>query len=291
MITIDLEPKIAKTFVYSAHANFNEEIIFELNVPKFTELLQSCNDNTLLLKISLKSSTDIMFLAIAVDAIRKDFAKLNIVVYISYFNYRNGYVDDFVGKSFSFPVISRILNTIPVDKWIIYNTDYTIRKYLDANVTLIDDYKFLEYCISNWSANTYEQEEDLFILVSDNSLHRKIDPVLKDIGYDGNIATIKKEHERLLFSVNDFQKKSVFVYGEMCMYGEMYISIAKQLETKNCGKLYLVVNNGFFYNGVNDLMLHYKKIYTTDAVSNKKLLELPPSEFNVFQINPGYYVK
>lgn len=218
---------------------------------------------------SIKSSDDLMLLILAIDTIRKDGFKGQLEVFIPYFPYAQADRNFGLGESFSLKTITNILNTLNVDKFIVYDVHSDVASGLLNNCEVIDNSEFVKYVIGDINS------QNLILLSPDAGAYKKIGKLADKIQFKGNVAAANKYRnlssgniESLELSIQDFGGADVLIIDDIIMGGRTFIGLAEKLKERNVGKIFLAVSHGVFNYGLNDLNTHFDGIYTTNSRIN-----------------------
>jgi len=67
------------------------------------------------------------------------------------------------------------------------------------------------------------------------------------------------------------------IVDDICDGGGTFLGLAKELKSKNAGKLYLAISHGIFSKGFESLAKDFQKIFTTDSfktIENKAVVQI-----------------
>ena len=225
----------------------------------------------------LASSDDVILLILFVDMLKKDRA-IDIEVVIRYMPYQQADRDFGQGESFSLNTICKLLGTLDVQKFTIFDPHSDVSAALlsamGSRVEIIDNSAFVLWALNSTMSIANER---IIILSPDAGAFKKIGKLVSKIGFEGEVETAVKNRnikDGSLSSTNvyrnDFNKKNVVIIDDICVGGRTFIELANVLKDKNIGNLYLIVSHGIFSNGFKDLKVPFSGIYTTDSWQSKK---------------------
>ncbi len=83
--------------------------------------------------------------------------------------------------------------------------------------------------------------------------------------------------------VGDFQGKATVIIDDICDGGATFLNLGREIRSRKCGNLYLVVTHGIFSAGFHLLESVFDKIYCTD--SYKVVLHPLVSQFSIWGEN------
>lgn len=216
----------------------------------------------------LKSSNDIMELAMAVDSLRR-IDKTPIKLFAPYLPYgRQDRVCD-SGESFSLKVFADYINFLGFDEIITVDPHSNVTLALFNNLKVITQFDII--------AKHYSVFRDRVlnggIFVSpDTGSAKKTGEIAAFFGHNEYIRADKirdlsngKIKETVVYC-EDFKEKNIFCVDDCCDGGATFIELAKVCKGKNCGKFVLYVSHGIFSKGIDNLLNNgIDEIYTTDS--------------------------
>ncbi len=101
--------------------------------------------NKVQINTRIDSSDDLILLCLAVDVLRKDCNIENLNVFIPYMPYQQADRNFGKGESFALKSICNVLNSLPVDKYTIFDPHSDVSPALLKNCITIDNSEFIEY--------------------------------------------------------------------------------------------------------------------------------------------------
>jgi len=266
MLTLDLTQGIAETAQYKAFKFPGGEVHFKMNFTTETRFS---------IKTRINSSDDFMLLLLVVDTLKENGASY-IEVFIPYFAYqqadRNFSEEGKTFESFSLRTITNILNSLPVDKYTVFDAHSDVTAALLKKVKVVDNSEFVRSVLADIELHSTNV---LTLLSPDAGAYKKIGKLAAKIGFQGEVAAANKYRsistgtiESLELSKEDFQGADILIIDDICMGGRTFIELAKKLKEKNVGNLYLAISHGIFNYGLKELNQHFTKIYTTNSRMN-----------------------
>lgn len=211
----------------------------------------------------IKSFNDIGILLLAVNALRNlDITEINL--FIPYFP---GARQDRLmvkGEPLSVKVYADIINTQNFKSVTIFDPHSEATPALLNNCKVLENYQFIEKVIE-------ELDENTLLISPDGGALKKI---YKVSAYLQNFEVVECSKSRDVktgklsgFKVyaDDLQGKDCLIVDDICDGGGTFLGLAKELKSKNAGKLYLAVSHGIFSHGLDELSSHFERIFTTDS--------------------------
>lgn len=262
-MNIDLTNRFEKNNTYEAWKFPGGELHFRLkSAYKDTSYLYTPIITT------LENSDDLILLCLAVDTIKSYYNNLSIKVFIKYMAYQQADRRFSEYESFSLQTICNILNTLPVDKYIVFDPHSDVTPALLKNCEILDNSFFIESVLSSIDHGFYIK--DKVLLSPDAGAYKKIFKLAEKIGFNGNIECANKYRDHngnldIRLSCDDFEGKPVVIVDDICVGGRTFIQLAEKLQDKNIGKLYLAVSHGVFSNGITLLQKYFDTIFTTNS--------------------------
>lgn len=272
MIKIDLTKGLSDNAQYKAfkfpggeiHVKFKDAFVNMANT-----LAVSPNESFQIVT-RLNTSDDILFLVIAVDTLKKDWPTINVEVVIPYMPYQQADRDFSVGESFSLVSIVRILCSIPVDKYTLYDphSDQSAGffRFGDKKVEVIDNSAYIQQVILKLN------DPNLILLSPDAGAYKKIFKLADKIQFKGEVASANKSRsissgniDSIELSRQDFEGRNVLIVDDICVGGRTFVELAKKLKQRNVGLLSLAVSHGIFSNGFSELEEQFHSIFTTNS--------------------------
>lgn len=223
-------------------------------------------DEHILITHRVRSFSDIGFLLLAVDALKRMGAvKINLL--LPYFPAARQDRQMVSGEPLTVKIYADLLNQLGLNKIHVLDPHSEVTPALLNNCHVIPNFQFIKTVI--------EQLPSSVLLVSpDGGALKKIYKVSE---YLGGIDVIECSKNRDVktgklsgFKVyaDDLQGKDCLIVDDICDGGGTFIGLAEELKRKNAGKLYLAVSHGIFSKGIADLTTVYDGIFTTNSFND-----------------------
>jgi len=261
MITIKLTQGLSDNDQYKAFKFPGGElhIVFKEN---YTHIV-----GEFLIQTRINTSDDLILLILAIETLKKDWPNKKIGVFIPYMPYQQADRDFSIGECFSLKTITTILNSLPVESYTIYDPHSDVTPALLKNCHVIKNSNYIKKVVSVLS-------NELILLSPDAGAYKKIYKLAKDIEFNGEIASANKSRslstgniDSIELSRQDFEGKPILIVDDICVGGRTFVELAKKLQERNAGKLYLAISHGIFSNGLTELAKYFTKVFTTNSRS------------------------
>lgn len=293
MITLDLTKGITTTEQYKAFKFPGGEIHLKLDQRLCGEDFSVIHINT-----RLNTAEDLIFLCIVVDMLKKDFNPY-IEVFIPYMPYQQADRDFSKGECFSLKTITRILNSLPVDKYKVFDPHSDVTAALLDKCEVANNHRFIGHVLGNLygtiglevrmgSFGAYDMKADkqLVLLCPDAGAYKKIFNLAEKIGFKGEILCCQKHRDitngNVEVIVPTLPAKDILIVDDICVGGRTFIEIAKRINLPTGCKKYLAISHGIFSNGFTELSEHFDGIFTTN--SRKDSYEDAPGLLKIYKI-------
>jgi len=211
----------------------------------------------------LQSFNDFGLLLLAIDALQRMGVK-SIDVYIPYFPAARQDRIMVKGESLSVKVYADILNTLHLNSITVYDPHSEVTPALLNNCKVISNHNFIQEVIQ-------DIKEDIILISPDGGALKKIYKLTKALGGIG-VVECSKSRDVKTGQISDFKVytedlkgKSCLIVDDICDGGGTFIGLAKELQNKNTGNLYLAVSHGIFSKGLTELRKYFDKIYSTNS--------------------------
>lgn len=296
MAILDLRKGITKNEEYDAFIFPGGEVHFKLHKPA---VLYVSNGIRIISRVN--SANDLMFLILVVETIRKDGYTGKLEVVLPYMPYQQADRDFSLGECFSLQTVCKILNTLDVDRFFIFDPHSDVSPALLHKTTVLDNSAYVKDILIHLNKDNEGDtlKESLVIISPDAGAYKKIGKLCSKLGWEGELVAANKYRsistgniESLELSKQDFNGKDVLIIDDICIGGRTFIELAKKLREKNAGKIYLAISHGVFSNGFRDLNQYFEEIFCTDSFFNIEdpnfLLIHEKSCHKVKQINIDY---
>lgn len=194
----------------------------------------------------LNSSDDLMNLCLAVDALRHVGVPY-IEVFIPYIPYARQDRVMVPGEPLSVKVFAQILNSLALDKVIVFDA------HSDVSVALIDrchnipNHDMVKALLTSFGLQD-------FVLVSpDLGAYKKIDKLAQKLGYRGEIVTGIKVRDLATGQIvksdvntENLDGKACLIVDDICDGGRTFMELATALKAKGAGEMYFIASHGIF---------------------------------------------
>jgi ribose-phosphate pyrophosphokinase len=157
-----------------------------------------------------------------------------------------------------------MINSLHLNKVTVFDPHSEVTPALLNNCEVIYNYDFIGRAIEDIG-------QDLLLTAPDGGALKKIYKVSEALGgievlECSKSRDVKTGHLKgFRVSADDLQGKSCIIVDDICDGGGTFIGLAEELKKKNAGNLYLAVSHGIFSKGFDDLLKHFKGIYTTNS--------------------------
>lgn len=228
-----------------------------------------------IIDVVLKCSADIIQLLLITDALRQVNSDVKITLFMPYVPYARQDRVCNKGESLSIKVFSNLINAQK------YNKVITIDNHSDVSTAILDNCKNLGVVdwynpdrvtsIRNDAVERGLSQHHIAVVSPDAGSLKKCISFSKAWGGLEVIRADKirdtKTGDIIATEVycDDLQGKSVVIIDDICDGGRTFIEIAKVLQRKNVGDVYLMVTHGIFSQGFGELSKYFKRIYTTNS--------------------------
>ena len=284
MKILDLTQGLTDNPQYKAFKFHGGEVHFKLKDP-----LYYYKDNIKIIS-RVTSSDELVLLMLVVDTLRKDETSGTIEVFLPYMPYQQADRDFSYGECFSLKTITNLLNTLEVDKYVIFDPHSDVSPALLKNCKVIDNSEYINNVLCDIRLlKEGSLEDNLCIISPDAGAYKKIGKLCSKLNWNGELVAANKFRsiltgniESIELSTDDFKGKDVLIIDDICVGGRTFISLAQKLRERNCGNVYLAISHGVFSNGFAELGVHIDKIYTTNSF--KDIEEPKPFFINQIKI-------
>ena len=222
------------------------------------------------LNIRLNSSDDVMFLCLAVDALRNMGVK-QIEAFFPYLPYARQDRVMVPGEPLSVKVFANLINSLKLDRVTVFDAHSDVSVALLDNCRNIPNYNMVAYFLESLNLIDYT------LVSPDLGAYKKVDKLAEKLKYKGQIATGIKVRDlasgkitKSDINTDDLEGKACVVVDDICDGGRTFIELATALKAKNAGDLYFIASHGIFsYNALDRLKeAGYKSVGSSNSVSN-----------------------
>ena len=227
--------------------------------------LQGSADDVLI-STRLNDSNDIMKLLLAVDALRRSGTK-NISVFIPYLPYARQDRVMVAGEPLSIKVMCNLINSCGFEKVYVYDVHSEVSLALLENCELISNYSLVKEVLKD--------RTDYLLVSPDAGALKKIYKLAEAMTYTDDIVLCNKVRDvsngrikQITVDQDDLQGKDCFIIDDICDGGATFVGVAKELKSRNAGKVSLIVSHGIMSHGETELVDWIDHIYTTDSIKD-----------------------
>lgn len=234
------------------------------------KLLQEFNEaDKIRINTRLNSSDDVLNLCLTVDALR-NMQVSYIEVFFPYTPYARQDRVMVPGEPLSIKVFANIINSLNLNKVIVFDAHSDVSVALLNNCQNIPNYEMVSYFLKKLSLSDYT------LVSPDLGAYKKIDKLAQKINYKGQIATGIKIRDLATGQIvksdvntEDLKGKPCIVIDDICDGGRTFIELASALKEKNAGNLYFIASHGIFsHNALERLKeVGYKNVCSSNSVS------------------------
>jgi len=225
--------------------------------------------NLIQITIRLTSSSELMKLIIAVDALKRLFgSRLSMELMCPYFPYARQDRVCVEGEALGASVMAKLLNTLAFDKVTIWDAHSEVTPALIDNVVNTVQEVIIERCPT---LATILKSKAITLISPDAGATKKTQNVAKYFG--GGIEVLQAEKVRDLSTGaithtdlhGDVAGKDVLIVDDICDGGRTFLELAKVLKQKGSNSISLFVTHGIFSKGLAVFDGFIDNIYTTDS--------------------------
>lgn len=275
-VALDLRPGITNTIVYSAWKFPGGEIHVKLHKDSIKD-----GDNVEIIT-RLDDSDKIIFLALVVDTIRKDYKPSSLSLFIPYMPYQQADADFGVGECFSLKTITNLINSMNFDKVEVFHPHSIVTLALLNNVKVIDNSGFVSEVINrliNQKNNAdklmmamlgdrYDVMKEIIILSADAGGYKSVFKTCEKIGFTGIVESCSKSRNHITGDITTKvplidENKIVLIVDDIALASNTFFNIRKELKNK---QVYLAVSHGIFNDNIDKLEQEFTKVFTTNSI-------------------------
>jgi ribose-phosphate pyrophosphokinase len=221
------------------------------------------SSSTVTITHRIKSYSELVMVMLAVDALRRMGTDV-INLMLPYFPAARQDRVMVKGEPLTVKILADMINSMDLNRVTIFDPHSEVTPALLNNCEVIYNYDFIGRAIEDIG-------QDLLLTAPDGGALKKIYKVSEALGgievlECSKSRDVKTGHLKgFRVSADDLQGKSCIIVDDICDGGGTFIGLAKELKKKNAGDLYLAVSHGIFSKGFDDLLKHFKGIYTTNS--------------------------
>lgn len=218
---------------------------------------------TIIITHRLNSFNDVGLLCLAVDALKRMNVK-SMELFIPYFPAARQDRVMVAGEALSVKVYADIINSLQLNKVIVFDPHSEVTPVLLDNCEVITNYQFIKYALADIGTKVK-------LISPDGGALKKIYKLSEYVGgievvecsknrdvKTGKLSGFKVYHENL-------KGTDCLIVDDICDGGRTFIGLAEELKNKNAGNLYLAISHGIFSKGFDELGEYFTTIFTTDS--------------------------
>lgn len=231
---------------------------------------------------SLTSSSDVMSMLLATNAIRSINSEVKIDLFAPYIPYARQDRIMSGGEALGIKVMANLINSQSYDKVHVFDPHSSVTHALINNVNLID---YRSFCFSAFvkirSNNCFSNGENYCIVSPDAGAEKKIYNIAKYFNSKSRIPLIDSEkiilgskqrdvltgeitQTRAMGNVRD---KICIIFDDIIDGGATFINLAIALRRRGAKKVYLVASHGIFSKGIDVFRPIIDNIYITNSIN------------------------
>ena len=159
-------------------------------------------------------------------------------------------------------------------------------------VEIIDNHDFIYEVLSELKSNYYDfkaynMEDKLILMSSDAGGFKPLMKLCDKLEWAGETSSASKSRKYVndrseltqILDRDDFKGKDILIIDDICVYGGTFKGLAKMLDERNCGKLFLAVSHmtvlelgedsvGNYFDIVFTTNSKFEEDYTSDGNTN-----------------------
>lgn len=181
-------------------------------------------------------------------------------------------------ESFELKLVCEFINSLNFEKVKVFHPHSSVTPALLNNCEVIDNNEFIKHVIYNHLSSgpgfpNPDMYENLILMSSDAGGFKPLMKLCKQLNWQGETYSASKarEKDKLIQIVDrtDFGGKDILIIDDICVYGGTFIGLAKLLNERNIGNLYLAVSHITVRNPNPELFDLFQKIFTTNSKYDK----------------------
>lgn len=225
--------------------------------------------NDVIVDCRINSSDDLMLLIMAIDCLKNLKQVQKVRVMIPYMPYQQADKRFEANECFGLRTICTILNSLPVNEYLVFDPHSDITPALLKNCEVEDNSEFIQWVLDQILASKAKAPT---LLSPDAGQYKKIFKMAKKLSQVLAIETANKSRnlssgniDSVEISRQDFGGEDVLIVDDICVGGRTFVELAKKLKERNVGDLYLAVSHGIFSNGFTELASYFKGVFATNS--------------------------
>lgn len=235
------------------------------------------------IKHRINSFNDLGKLAVAVDALKREFIRVKhhckIELNLKYFP---GARQDRIandGEALTVKVYADMINAMDFDEVVIMDPHSSVTTAVVNNVYATSNISFAIRAISEIFKDEFKNSKltPFNLICPDAGASKKIGDLYKELEMknfeDVTVITGSKKRDtktgelsQTAIDTDDLEGKPCVIVDDICDGGRTFINLAYVLKLNNAGPVYLIVTHGIFSYGFELLNKSFDMIYTTDSI-------------------------
>ena len=146
-------------------------------------------------------------------------------------------------------------------------------------VEIIDNHDFIYEVLSKLKHNYYDfkaynMEDNLILMSSDAGGFKPLMKLCDKLEWAGETSSASKSRKYVngkseltqVLDRDDFKGKDILIIDDICVYGGTFKGLAKMLDERNCGKLFLAVSHMTVLElGKDSVGNYFDRVFTTNS--------------------------
>lgn len=146
-------------------------------------------------------------------------------------------------------------------------------------VEIIDNHDFIYEVLSElksnyYDFNAYNMEDNLILMSSDAGGFKPLMKLCDKLEWAGETSSASKSRKYVngkseltqVLDRDDFKGKDILIIDDICVYGGTFKGLAKMLDERNCGKLFLAVSHMTVLElGKDTVGNYFDRVFTTNS--------------------------
>ena len=146
-------------------------------------------------------------------------------------------------------------------------------------VEIIDNHDFIYEVLSElksnyYDFNAYNMEDNLILMSSDAGGFKPLMKLCDKLEWAGETSSASKSRKYVngkseltqVLDRDDFKGKDILIIDDICVYGGTFKGLAKMLDERNCGKLFLAVSHMTVLElGKDSVGNYFDIVFTTNS--------------------------
>lgn len=172
-------------------------------------------------------------------------------------------------ESFELKLVCDFINSCNFEKVKVFHPHSDVTPALLNNCEVIDNEEFIINILRPIYHTLGTAMNKCILMSSDAGGFKPLMKLCKQINWQGETYSASKarDKDKLIQVVdrNDFGGKDILLIDDILVGGNTFLGLAKLLQNRNVGKLYLAVSHTTINNPNKELEKYFTKIFTTDS--------------------------